>query len=116
LTLDKGIKIGVGEHAARMFLSLADEHVAQPARCDVAHDGLDRDAQFARGLARSAQRLARGLTVGVREGERVIDPVGPVPIEIEGQTAFQQPSNFCANRVHHWDRLQQKVARGKRLC
>jgi hypothetical protein len=71
LSFDEGVEIGIGEHLARAALAVADDHVAERARFDMAVERLDRAAEFGGGLGLRTQAikwanagLARGRAAG----------------------------------------------------
>jgi hypothetical protein len=59
LTVNEGLEIGFGEHAARMLLAAADRHVAQRAGGDVLVNDLDRAMQPRGGLGASQKAGSR---------------------------------------------------------
>jgi hypothetical protein len=53
------VEIGVGEHAARALLAVADAHIAERARLDVAVKRAQRTAELRRRLGSRAQPIGR---------------------------------------------------------
>jgi hypothetical protein len=64
LVADEFIEIGVGEHAARARLAVAERDVAQRAGGDVLVESFDRDAELRCGLGAGAQAVWRADASG----------------------------------------------------
>src|SRR5215471_15234008 len=61
LVLDEGFEVGIGKHAARALLALANADVAEIPGGDVGVERLDRATELGSGLRRSFEGVRRGL-------------------------------------------------------
>src|SRR6516164_9102073 len=61
---DELFEIGIGEHEPRALPTVADEHVAERARGDVAGERPHRASELARGFGGRAQAVGRPAPLG----------------------------------------------------